>query len=451
MTLYRRSALVLALLSVATVQIVPAGQYGFQRPAISCWMAHCDPQMSDQENSPAIPSGNVTVTAWDTSPLGSLRGLGVSANGNVIAASYADVPGVVVYNQDGVRLWDSGSLLNGRAHTSVPVVSADGSVIAADNRHLIFYNPDGSVFSQTPTPGGLPASPVITDNGVVVLATRGGPVSAYSTSTGAILGRLYLADESGENFYDTVNSPCTIGNRVYISTALRNDPANTARLYALDVTNGASPLSVAWYYTFGGGSGASPLCVSNVNGYAAAVFFDGYHAAPGNIGGPTVYALGDAGTSGQIMWAVAAQGEIPESMAYEDDPTYGQSLWFFWSEDPWLRELNLKTGTMTRSIFTGRLLGSLPSGSGWVPASAMSMAGEQMFLSLVASPKGTGGAYVVDINTTDSTLQWNVLVTQDDSTDAVHGQFPLVTNSAQVPCVAFTSYYSGLRLACSSY
>ena len=151
------------------------------------------------------------------------------------------------------------------------------------------------------------------------------------------------------------------------------------------------------------------------------------------------------------MWAVAAQGEIPESMAYEDDPTYGQSLWFFWSEDPWLRELNLKTGTMTRSIFTGRLLGSLPSGSGWVPASAMSMAGEQMFLSLVASPKGTGGAYVVDINTTDSTLQWNVLVTQDDSTDAVHGQFPLVTNSAQVPCVAFTSYYSGLRLACSSY
>jgi len=450
MTSCRKRILVTLFFSVAAVEFFAAGPDDFQQPATSCWMAHCNPQMSNQEALSVIPSGNFSVSAWDTVPAGSFRGLGVSANGNVIAASYADIPGVVVYNQDGVRLWDSGSLSDGRSFTSAPIVSADGHVIAADDRHVTFYNPDGSVFEQTRTPGGLPTSPIITDNGVLVLAASGGPVSAYSISTGAILGRLYLGDPGGRNYYDTVNTPCTIGNRVYISTALRNDPSNAGRLYAVDVTNSSSPLTVAWYYTFGGGSGASPLCVPNVNGYSTAIFFDGLHAAPGNIGDPTVYAVGDAGTSGETMWTVNAGGWIPASMAYEDDPAYGESLWFYWSENPWLRELNLETGTMTRSIYTGDILGSLPRGCGWVPASALSMAGDQMILSLVASPMGTGGAYVVDIDTTDGKLQWQVQVAEDDSTDAAHGQFPLVLNSAQVPCVAFTTYHSGLRLACSS-
>jgi len=450
MTLNRGGVLVTLLFSAAAVTIVAAGPDDFQVPTASCWMAHCNPQMNDQQVFSQILSGNVSVTVWDTLPPGSRRGLGVSSNGNIIAASYAGSPGLVVYSQDGVRLWDSGSVLDGKSYASAPVVGADGSVIMADDRYVVFFNPDGSVFAQTRTPGGMPISPVITDNGVVVIATSGGPVSAYSMSTGAILGRLYLASPNGQNFFDTENTPCVVGNRVYISTALRNNPSNIGRLYALDVTNSSSPLSVAWYYTFGGGSGASPLCVSNVNGYSTAIFFDGLHSAPNNIGGPTVYAVGDAGTSGQTMWTVSAQGWIPANMAYEDDPEYGDSLWFYSDEFPWLRELNLSKGTLTRSISTSTILGPLPPGAGWVPASALSMAGDQMILSLAATPQGTGGSYVADIDTTTGALQWQVQVSQNDSTDAAHGQFPLLLNSAQVPCLAFTTYHSGLRLACSS-
>ena len=105
------------------------------------------------------------------------------------------------------------------------MVDPAGGVIAADNTKLLRFSPTGQVLWQTTTPGGTPISPTITDNGAIILATSGGPVSAYDPATGALLDKLTFSGtvtSSGgtatSGYYDTINTPAVNGNRVYIST-----------------------------------------------------------------------------------------------------------------------------------------------------------------------------------------------------------------------------------------
>jgi len=65
-------------------------------------------------------------------------------------------------------------------------------------------------------------------------------VSAYRGSDGALVGTLLLrADPSDPEIFETVNTPCVRGDRVYVATQRTNDPASTARLVAIDVHDGA--------------------------------------------------------------------------------------------------------------------------------------------------------------------------------------------------------------------
>ncbi len=411
-------------------------------------MSHCNPTLGDQENM-VIPTGTITVLSSDLAPYGSGNSLGASSNGNTIAVSFKNSdPGLVVYDSNGNRMWDSGTLFDSTALFSAPLVGTDGKVIMADDKHLGLFNPDGSIFAWTATPGGTPISPILTQNGAIVLATKNGPVSIYSLATGALLGYQYLQDPGATNYYQTFNTPCTVGNRIYVSSSLTNDPTNTGRLYALDINPAnPNPISVAWYYTFGGPSGASPLCAP-ANGFNTVVFFDGDHAAPGNIGGPTIYAVGDAGTSGVLQWSAAVTtGKVQANMPYDSDPVNGPCLWYFTPGYPGLFKLQLSSGKQVATIKTNALIPP-PKGSRTAPSSAMSMATDPagnpvMLIAFNTAPIGSGASYVAAINTLQQTLEWTVVVSSNNS-NQVRGQFPIVVDSSGTTRVAFATFSSGL-------
>lgn len=141
--------------------------------------------------------------------------------------------------------------------------------------------------------------------------------------------------------------------------ALRNDLANTGRLYAFDIdpTNVVSPISIASYYDFGGPSSASPLCTPNINGYPVVISFDGWHSAPGNSGGPTLYTVADNGTSGVLEWSLPVPNPIRANTAYEDDSVHGDCLWYFAAGYSWLRKVRLSDGVEVASINMAQMLG----------------------------------------------------------------------------------------------
>jgi hypothetical protein len=426
--------------------------FGFQLPGISCPISHCTPGLTDQEGM-ILPAAPLIILTQDTTVSGSGTGLGASSNGvDTIAVSYkSNSPGLVVYDQDGNPRWNSGTLFDSTAFYSAPIVDVAGKVIMADDQHLGLFNEDGSIFAFTQTPGGKPISPVITQNGAIVLATSGGPISVYSLQTGVLIGYLYPQDPGNPNYYDTFNTPCTVGNRIYVSMALRNDPNNTGRLYAFDIdpANTISPISMAWYYTYGGPSGASPLCTPNINGYAAIVSFDGDHSAPGNTGGPTIYTVADAGTSGLLQWTLPVPRPIRANMPYDSGPAGGSYLWYFSSGNSWIHEVRLTDGVQVASINTSQMLGTLPAGSRAIPASAMSMVEDSgsdptMLVALQVFPMGSGGAYLAAINTRTRTLTWSVMLSSNDAVNRAAGQFPLIVDSSGRTRVTTTTFASGL-------
>jgi len=312
-------------------------------------------------------------------------------------------------------------------------------LIAADDHLVVRYDANGNILWQTPTPGGTPISPVITQSGTVVLATRGGPISVYSVKDGSYGGLLYPQDPGAPDFYDTVNTPCVVNNRIYVSMALRNDPLNTGRLYAFDISHSSkSPIRTAWYYTFGGPSGASPLCDNN------AVYFDGDYLKPGNIGHHMIFAVRDDGANGTLLWERGVSGEILANMPL--DPRGG--LWYFASGMGQLVRCDLDTGQVLQVIDTTSLVGN---GANMQPASAMSMSTDTngnpaMTLSLQAMPNNSGGSYVVNLNLSSGTVNWAFMVSDDASVDRAQGQFPIVQGSDGSSRVAFSTWNHGLHL-----
>ncbi|MCH9682502.1 MAG: PQQ-binding-like beta-propeller repeat protein [Deltaproteobacteria bacterium] len=166
-----------------------------------CSMAHCDPQMSDQSLMPA-PSPDSAVVWKDTEAAGSNFALGCVSNGERVACSFGGNlqpgPYLKVYDGQGTVLWtsvdaDTGlDRLNKTAFASAPMIDAQGGVIAVDNNALIRFDDAGHTVWSTPQTGGLPISPGLTDDGVIVLGTNDGVVAAYDSSTGEVLGTLIL-------------------------------------------------------------------------------------------------------------------------------------------------------------------------------------------------------------------------------------------------------------------
>ena len=404
----------------------------FVLPAQGCPMAHCDPRMSDAVN--ATPPMNPTVLYHDPVPMGSGYGLGCSSNLQVVACTYRNrtSANLVVYGSDGHMIFTSGGLLNSTAWTSAPIVDASGGVIAADNTYLIRYAPDGRILWQAALPGGLPISPVLTANGFILVATDGGPISAYSLRTGTLLGTLTVTDAAGRA-YLTKNTPAINGNRAYISMAARSN-SSYGQLVAIDVdpSNAAAPLSLKWAFPFGGPSGASPLFIGNM------IYFDGAHLTPNGTAGPYMFGLQDLGNTCSLIWKEVMSSPVKANAA--QDPRGG--LWVFASGSSVLLRLSETSGAVLQSVDVNALVNRPFIEK---PSSALSIVRgpnrETMMLLGVSPASGSGNpSFAVALNLDSSTLVWAVQLADGDMATS---QFPLVVNSQGAPLVVFPGTDSG--------
>jgi outer membrane protein assembly factor BamB len=321
------------------------------------------------------------------------------------------------------------------------MVDAAGGVIAADSARVIRFDPDGDVIWDTATPGGLPISPVITENGTVVLATWNGPVSAYDSETGEKLAELWIREYPGDpGFFETTNTPGVRVNRVYVSAHHQVDRVvdedNLAWLVAIDVdpTNPdpSERLRIAWHFEFGGPSGASPLVIGDT------VYFDGDRPAPGTAQDPHVFALQDNGTAVTEKWRQAMTSTIVASFAR--DPRGG--LWVYPYPEKWLIRLDEGDGSEMQRIDVDALVAPSEAGSHF-PSSAMTItepdSAPAMLLSAFAgNPSST---YVAAIDLASASLLWKVKVA-DAAGVKTAGQFPILQGYGRR--VVFSTFDDGV-------
>ncbi|HLY18919.1 MAG TPA: FG-GAP-like repeat-containing protein [Bryobacteraceae bacterium] len=136
--------------------------------------------MSDfvAQTPPGI-DGSVYVETSDQWNSGVSVGDGCVSNGARVACVYRQSwNAVVVYDGNGDTLWGSAGLIDNHSYSGMPIMQADGSLVAGDDQHLYGFNPDGSVAWATPSPGGTPIGLVPTPNGAIVAATAGQQLSA---------------------------------------------------------------------------------------------------------------------------------------------------------------------------------------------------------------------------------------------------------------------------------
>jgi outer membrane protein assembly factor BamB len=410
-----------------------------------CAMVHCDARMTDLVRITPPTSPNPVVFAHDTEPTGvanplgqtAATGPGCAANTRIVVCAYNNNFGdnVVAYDHSGARLWTSGTLLNETAFASVPMIDQSGSVIAADDSSLIRFSPTGQVLWNTPTPGGIPISPVPMSTGAIVLATWKGPISVFDSTNGRLIGSLDVRPTDGDTaLFDTVNTPCVVNERLYVSMALRGDPAATAWLAAIDVvpTNAAEPLKVVWHVPFGGPSGASPLCVSNM------IYFDGGRLDPGGPAAPHIFAVRDDGAVGTLVWAHPVVSAVPASFAL--DPRGG-----FWAEFTGYRRLerrSLRTGAVVETLDVTALVAD-PSPN--FPWSVLSVTGTATEPILVLGTTSAGGStsYVIAVELAARSLLWKVNISPTFGADVASVQFPIILDSVGKPVMVFAGRNSG--------
>lgn len=364
----------------------PSGESAsmFVPSSAGCSMAHCDPQMSDQAMMPA-PSPDSAIVWKDTEAAGSNFALGCVSNGERVACSFGGNlqpgPYLKAYDSHGAVLWtsldpDTGlDRLNRTAFASAPMIDDQGGVIAVDNSALIRFDEAGNTVWSTPQTGGLPISPGITDDGIIVLGTNTGVVSAYDSSTGEVLGTLVLdAVEAGRaGTYVTRNSPAVWGDTVFISTEFEledgsADPLRHAKLFALQVpAEPGEPFVEQWSYGFGSRSGATPVITDG------AVIFDGDRPEPCTEAGPSCdedephfFALSIA--DGAERWKRPIPN--PSAASAVADPRGG--VWVFGVQESVLRHFAAADGAET--IVDAGVLSGHPEAN---IASAMTMSEDE--------------------------------------------------------------------------
>jgi putative pyrroloquinoline-quinone binding quinoprotein len=437
----------LAVLAAAAGVHGEAAARSFEPTPRGCAMAHCDPAMSDLVR---LRAPGAAGSAWhDPSAATFSQGLGCSANGRIAVCTSGDYsagraqPYLKAYDGSGRIVWDSGTTLNAWAWTSAAAVDRKGGAIAADDTSLVRFAPGGRVRWSTRTPGGAPISPTVLRNGAVVLATRGGPVSAFDSRSGRHLGTLDLRATLGglSGRFDTTNTPGARGNRVYVSTELtlddgRPDPNHHARLYAIDV-NPRKPagrrLQIAWHFEFGARSGASPLVVGDT------IVFDGDRERPGSPEAPRFFGVRDLGRRPKPVWQHELDGRSQASAAR--DPRGG--AWVFAFGHPLLRRVSIASGRVRQTIDVDALVDAEGI---HVPYSAMSVAtgrgGRPVML--VTARAGLTSAYLVAIDLARERLVWKWRLPGDVRLNTPMGQFPIVTRPDGRRAVVF-SMRSGVR------
>jgi hypothetical protein len=128
--------------------------------------------------TPPGVNGSVYIKSSDQTDSGVSVGDGCVSNGARVVCSYRQSwNALVVYDGNGNTLWGSGALLDNHTYSGLPIIGADGSMLAADDQHIYAFNPDGSVAWVTVNPGGTPVSLVPTPNGALAAATDPQPLT----------------------------------------------------------------------------------------------------------------------------------------------------------------------------------------------------------------------------------------------------------------------------------
>ena len=450
--MYARSNFALAF----TIVFVPAlagmahAQSTFVPAAQGCSSAHCEMNLSGAANVMAPMSSGTKVVITNHTP-GASVGLGCTSNYKVVACTYNSMTrSLIVFDGDGNRIFDSAKLLNSTAFASVPLISTTGEVIAADDQKLIRFAADGSVMWQTTIVGtGTPISPVLTNNGVILLATSGNVISSYNVETGALLG-AFPVKLDGLN-YSTQNTPSVNGNRVYVSMAAQNLQSH-GRLVAIDVdpSNQAAPLNIAWSYAFGGPSGASPLFQGGV------VYFDGSSLNPGPFGTATLFAVRDLGTSPALLWAhplVTSHGQSSPAVKTTPLPDPQGGMWMFIADQTVVERLDMMTGALMQTIdmnsFFSNSIDHRPSSAFTMALPDPATGNPVMLLGVEPGNPNFGPAMVValELGVTPSML-WHVDVGLPRAKNAVYSEFPIIRGQDGQPRVVFPggsgdTYFAG--------
>ena len=429
-----RAEFLLVLLACPSFAQTPSNP--FVAAPHGCSMAHCNNRMNDLMSMGAPTTSSVAIINHDVLSPGKGIGLGCASNGALAACTYKDPSGdnLVFYDAAGNRLWASGSLLDDTAWASAPMISSNGDVIAADDTRVVRLTSAGVVKWNTLTPGGTPISPVTTEAGIVVLATDGGPVSAFDSRTGNLVGAAYLQYGLYPAHFDTVNTPCVRGNRIYISGRIENDPDNHGALFAVDVdpTNPTTPLSVAWAYPFGAPSGASPLCVGNT------IYFDGASVSAGQPQNPQIFAIQDGGDSPTLLWNVTVPNLLPANIA--QDPRGG--VWALFDHTSMVERFDTTTGVVMDGINVSKLVGDPDTN---YPYSAIMMAGTATDPIMLLGSTSTDGkaTYVLAVDLPSHSLLWKVNIAPSQGNDSAPSQFALMAGTDGKPVVVFAGCSSG--------
>ncbi|MEW6737608.1 MAG: hypothetical protein AB1489_40375 [Acidobacteriota bacterium] len=424
----------------------------FTLPSLGCPMAHCDPRMSDR-NLITAPAGPVNLRWRDMNIGGALTGLGCASNGSTVVCALTDTapgggapypgPYIIAFDGDGNRRWDSGNIINSNAWTSAPMLDNQGGAIVTDDTKIVRFDTKGNVLWNSPTPGGLPISPTITNNGAIVLATKASdgatqaPVSAYNPATGELLGILNITDKGG--FYETLNTPGGRNNRVYISTQRRLlngdvDPSNTGQLFAveIDVTNPnpTQRLQVKWSFEYRSPSGASPLVINDV------IYFDGAGLTPGTAPTtPYFFAVRDTGNAPVLVWARPLNSKVPASAA--QDPRGG--LWVIQLNYPYLLRLHETNGSILQVLNIDQIVNEPGS---YIPSSAMSITGTNshpvMIVSAIASfIPDSPRILAIDLTSVLRPLRWKYPLD-------CFGQYPVLKAADGSTVVVFATVRNGV-------
>jgi len=312
------------------------------------------------------------------------------------------------------------------------MIDEEGGVIAADSNELARFDSTGVRVWTTSLFGDLPISPVITENGIVVLAVQRSPGSTAESTVYAIDSRngelVGLLEDASLASFDTVNTPATIGNRVYVS--MKNDDAEVSRLQAIDVDpEAAEPLSVGPAFEgFEPPQGASPLAIEN------RIYFDGA------IGDTFyIFAVEDRGDSLELLWRQEVSGRVEASLSR--DPRGG--VWGFAVGFRFLHRWDELTGEELDRIDLDEIVGVIRDIH--VPASAMSIAGDATapYLLVEARPLVDGDIWVVAVDLASRSLHWRYRYSVAPAL-CTAPQYPIV-NGAEGPVVVFPTCFAGAR------
>jgi PQQ-like domain len=413
-----------------------AWSQAFSLPVEGCPMAHCDPRMSDQTRT-VVPA-SASMVRVDAVPVGG-GGLGCVSNTRRAACSFRGDPtrqsNLVVYDQEGQRIWEDGGQLGWQAWFSAPMIGSDGTVIAADDRWVMRVDPGANaVLWKSPKPDpGTPISPVIAgaDQSIVFVATKdnltgGEPaMTTWDVATGQLLSQLVIRDTSTGAIYITRNTPAVQGSRAYV-LASRIDNEADGRLYAVDICDGAAcaprgTMVLRWYRAFKGPSGASPLLIGST------IFFDGRPLSRAGA----LLAVRDRGSSSRVLWVKEFRATFGVSPA--QDPRGGLWVHFVAPDGLTLMRLAEDTGALMQEINVSGVLGVEP---GYVAHSVTMLgktAADAVVLMFGAQPSGTAATptYVaaVDVSTTAAgRLLWKHQVGANKDENAAGGQFPVLVN-----------------------